>query len=1378
MSNKNVTLPQLQKSVFNMKNYVDNSLPDAERFINERIVEVNCDTANPEIHKTYSSGAEQYIYNFDITGKHSNDMGIAVEVIMNNTNYNYITKYNYIMKNYETQTRYNLLSSIIYIVDNSTNKEIGYLSLYLGCSISLDESDSVIKTPNLHDSACIELSRRVTQISDDTNNLFINGFKVKIKFYDISTKYAGDLYDIPYYLSNGEKSGSLQSYRSTVNGLFSQSIGYLNTVNGDYSTAIGQLNKIDTYNSMAYGYRNNLTGGNVIAIGTNNNIGNFHSIALGKDLTIEGLNRETAGNMILGKGGTLANDSLFAISTSLTNPNNGGETLFDTVRYPFEVKKDNTVYLRASNLILETDNDPSEDKHLITKKYVDDKVASLVDSAPETLDTLKELSTALGNDPNFATTMATALGNKVDKVDGKALSTNDLTDELKANYDAAYTHSQSAHFDGDYNSLTNVPTGLATTEYVDNSVASLEDINKRIEILPIENTHYVIQDGVPVSQQNININGIDANVYTFNDEQITVPNDLVLENVKDKFSAICLHSNGLLNAIVTYNDGVNDITKEIELTSSDFYNSEPFIYDENHEFIISFGFDYDINKFYIFSAYLSEDMESPVYYAIKNVTISYNYYTNLIRDNYIQGIDYSKIDNIPSQLNYLADGITKTLSIEEYANLFDNLFVWDANKINDRLDSTSGVKQNVYYDHNIQIKQKDSEGIGFGQYIPSSVMCDYKLFISAGPDVIVKVYNRKYKSLLCEIKDFTYGKYKEVTISDSYSGTDGIFIAFTVKDTVTSFNARTYVDDLVLCKSHGFLNKQEVNDKATKQYVDDSISSVVIPTKVSELTNDSGFITSIPDEYITETELTAKEYIDNTTLESKGYLTEHQDLSSYALKTELHTHDNKIILDAITDAKITEWNSKSTFSGSYNDLTNKPTIPAAYTHPSTHPASMITGLAKVATSGSYTDLTNKPTIPTVSNDLTNALKAKYDAAYTHSQSAHAPSNAQKNSDITKAEIEAKLTGDVTTHTHSQYLTEHQSLDGYATETYVDNKVNESKITRAQIIALNNMFRVCSYINNDISTEYEAFKNAFGIATYSVTNNLTNCINSNRATSISEYSSYNAILSVNENYVLGTPVITMGGVDITDTSYNNGIITIESVTGDITITCTATYVQTGPIIYSITNNLSNCANSNTSTNAEEDSSYSATITPIGDCELSSITVTMNEIDITSSVVSGTTITIPSVTGNIVITAVYTRSDGYVFYKQVAPEDMVCHAISNKYPYYDNRTNRISYVGRNLLIESGYQYMVEFKGNLANVGVQQYNQNVLNAMEAGNNFINTDKNDSGWQTNGYEFTCLTDINGLPAKGIFLTFKNSSNSAVTVDSFVSCKIFRKVV
>ena len=64
----------------------------------------------------------------------------------------------------------------------------------------------------------------------------------------------------------------------------------------------------------------------------------------------------------------------------------------------------------------------------VTNEEVDSKIAALVNSAPETLDTLNELAEALGNDPNFATTIATQLGNKVDKVDGKGLSTNDYTD--------------------------------------------------------------------------------------------------------------------------------------------------------------------------------------------------------------------------------------------------------------------------------------------------------------------------------------------------------------------------------------------------------------------------------------------------------------------------------------------------------------------------------------------------------------------------------------------------------------------------------------------------------------------------------------------------------------------------------------------------------------------------------------------------------------------------------------------------------------------------------------------------------------------------------------------------------------------------------------
>ena len=53
-------------------------------------------------------------------------------------------------------------------------------------------------------------------------------------------------------------------------------------------------------------------------------------------------------------------------------------------------------------------------------------------------------------------------------------------------------------------------------------------------------------------------------------------------------------------------------------------------------------------------------------------------------------------------------------------------------------------------------------------------------------------------------------------------------------------------------------------------------------------------------------------------------------------------------------------------------------------------------------SGNYNDLTDKPTIPTVTNDLTDTLKQHYDAAYTHSQSAHLTASATISSTSTNA----------------------------------------------------------------------------------------------------------------------------------------------------------------------------------------------------------------------------------------------------------------------------------------------------------------------------------------------------------------------------------------
>lgn len=64
---------------------------------------------------------------------------------------------------------------------------------------------------------------------------------------------------------------------------------------------------------------------------------------------------------------------------------------------------------------------------LATETYVNNKVAGLVDSAPETLNTLNELASALGDDPNFAATVAAQIGTKVPvtrTINNKSLDNN------------------------------------------------------------------------------------------------------------------------------------------------------------------------------------------------------------------------------------------------------------------------------------------------------------------------------------------------------------------------------------------------------------------------------------------------------------------------------------------------------------------------------------------------------------------------------------------------------------------------------------------------------------------------------------------------------------------------------------------------------------------------------------------------------------------------------------------------------------------------------------------------------------------------------------------------------------------------------------------
>lgn len=122
--------------------------------------------------------------------------------------------------------------------------------------------------------------------------------------------------------------------------------------------------------------------------------------------------------------------------------------------------------------------------------------------------------------------------------------------------------------------------------------------------------------------------------------------------------------------------------------------------------------------------------------------------------------------------------------------------------------------------------------------------------------------------------------------------------AYATKDEVNSSLATK--SDVGHTHEQYLTEHQDLSDYALKTELP------TVPTKVSELTNDSGFITTIPNEYVTETELDAK-----------GYLTEHQDVSGLATRQELtdglatksdtsHTHTGMLTSTTITRIELVD----------------------------------------------------------------------------------------------------------------------------------------------------------------------------------------------------------------------------------------------------------------------------------------------------------------------------------------------------------------------------------------------------------------------------------------------------------------------------------------
>lgn len=102
--------------------------------------------------------------------------------------------------------------------------------------------------------------------------------------------------------------------------------------------------------------------------------------------------------------------------------------------------------------------DPVNNQDAATKVWVLAQIASILDGAPGALDTLNELAAAMGDDPNFAATMTTALAGKLSLSGGSMTGSLDFNNQFGVNVP---TPTQSHH--------------IAPRSYVDAVVGSIAD---------------------------------------------------------------------------------------------------------------------------------------------------------------------------------------------------------------------------------------------------------------------------------------------------------------------------------------------------------------------------------------------------------------------------------------------------------------------------------------------------------------------------------------------------------------------------------------------------------------------------------------------------------------------------------------------------------------------------------------------------------------------------------------------------------------------------------------------------------------------------------------------------------------------------------------
>ena len=753
------------------------------------------------------------------------------------------------------------------------------------------------------------------------------------------------------------------------------------------------------------------------------------------------------------------------------------------------------------------------------------------------------------------------LATKVDKEAGKGLSTNDLTSELLENYNAAYAHSQTNHFSGDYNDLINKPTipskiseltndsDLTTKQYVDdNEPAKVLGESEIITISAADlQSSFNTEEASTASIETRAIGtaeyitSIDYTLTNYKNKKIIVTfmgetkeyiprkdeDDIyIIEGHCDDYAFYILFGmdeneqpnvNKTIIIIYFFNEDASLVTdciikeKEFRKLNNDFLENDVTILNsltigtteltDDEKGLLSFTNGYNNNAIGDYS-HAEGNCTTASGNASHSEGNSTNKATNVITNLSTSTPNDDIIDAWDSDCFSLAKGTAShaeggdTLALGNYSHAEGQWTVASGEKSHAEGDSTTANGSNSHsegYGTTATALASHAEGL--------NTIANGNQSHAEGENTVANGSASHVEgnyTIAASDNQHVQGKYNIEDTTSTYA-----HIVGNGTNTDDRSNAHTldwngnawFAGNVTIGTDNKKLATQEYVDNKTINFYEGTENDPVI---LSELTNGSfivdGYYKWYPEYennivaiktmfhkapatgdnfYILRmngheptryaVNMSTKTVATGRRFTVSNQVLERTNTDKYTPTDSYHPATKKYVDDAITGVS-----GGSDFSGDYNDLTNKPTIPsidglATETYVNNAVAGLVdsapetldtlkelsTALgndANFATTvanqiGNKVDKIEGKGLST--NDLTNALKANYDIAYTHSQSVHAPSNAQKNSDITKAEIEAKLTGNIATHTHSQYLTEHQSLAEYAKTTDLHTHTNKT-----------------------------------------------------------------------------------------------------------------------------------------------------------------------------------------------------------------------------------------------------------------------------------------------------------------------------------------------